>query len=204
MTSVKYLKNLSISNNFDELTNKQIFTSSKNVFYIYYFIKNVAYINSILKNTNQLAFEMKQWADINNINDYEYLTDDIIEKLGFINKMFIDEYLHKNYIECDDVTKLEGIVTDASGNASNKKYKGMLASDFQTLNLWNNKSGDTYRYNANFRDNNKIPMWQKSMQIRHYDRNNEGLSTHNSENYTLDNQIRGYDMSNIINSLHVL
>lgn len=196
MTSVKYLKNLSISNNFDELTNEQIFTSSKNVFYINRFLGSLEVFNDGLR---QLEFKMKNWADVNNINDYEYLTNDTMERLKFINKIFIDKYLRENYVESQDVTKLRGSVTDMNGNVSIKKYKDMTASDFQTLNLRSNASGDTYRYNGNFRDNNKIPVWQKSMQIRQYDRGNEGLSVDMPERASLGNQIHGYDMSNIIN-----
>ena len=85
MTSVKYLKNLSISNNFDELTNEQIFTSSKNVFYINRFLGSLEVFNDGLR---QLEFKMKNWADVNNINDYEYLTNDTMERLKFINKIF--------------------------------------------------------------------------------------------------------------------
>ena len=44
----------------------------------------------------------------------------------------------------------------------------------------------------------KIPMWQKSMNIRQYDKGNDGLHASNPYRASLDMQVRGYNMSNII------
>ena len=176
--SVKAEKNVTIPNNFDSMTNKQLFMSPYNIKYITDFTAK-----NNFKPLIPIQKIMDKWADDNNINDYEYVTD-VLQTLGFINKSFVSAFIP------EDTFKTEAVVTDEFGNNVIKKYKDMMAADFHTLNLW--EKNEIYRHNGNFRNNNKIPIWQKSMQTRHYDRDNGGLACADPDRASLDNQIHGY------------
>ena len=64
--------------------------------------------------------------------------------------------------------------------------------DYHELNYWNNNP--VYTDNSKYRYNNKIPIYQKSMQTRHYDRDNEGLRGRGS---LINDRSRKYDLTEI-------
>ena len=183
----------------DTSSNIQIFLSHKNMYYMAYAILSInkKNMNSLSLNEYDLKNMMTNWASENDIEHVDLAFNDIIENLKYINTRFL-EYYKKNYIKDNrlNVYRLTDIVTGKDGIQSVKKYDEMLASDYHTLNLWNNV--DIYVSNANSRYNNKIPTWQKSMNTRHYDISNDGLRHAIPERASLNNQTHGYDMSNII------
>lgn len=84
------------------------------------------------------------------------------------------------------------------GDAENRRQVRMqdvLADDIPTINVW--ATQDTQRENKNFRYENKIPVWQWSMNTRHYDKSNEGFACGDPDRASLDNPIYGYDMKPI-------
>lgn len=81
-----------------------------------------------------------------------------------------------------------------------KELKELTAADIPTVDVW--AAYDINRTNANFRYQNQIPPWQSTMNIRHYDRANEGFHTKYSERASLNTPINGFDMSTIFSTLN--
>ena len=65
----------------------------------------------------------------------------------------------------------------------------------RNMDVWDNNK--TIRMNKNFRYNNRIPVWQWSMNRRNYDRSNDGLEHGDPNRASLEVPIRGYEMSDI-------
>ena len=72
----------------------------------------------------------------------------------------------------------------------------MLADDIKELNVWQQYDINTDR--SKYRYGNTIPVWQRSMNVRHVDRSNEGLREGNdSFRSSLDTPIYAYDMRKV-------
>lgn len=71
--------------------------------------------------------------------------------------------------------------------------------DHGTLDVWREQF--TQVLNAQFRDNNRIPVYRQSIHTRHYDRGNEGLQHNDADRSSLETPIYGYDMSQIYKNL---
>ena len=203
--SVKDEMNKPAYNDFDDMTNTQIFLSNKNIYYMIYAMVSLNRVNKTNINLNKLQEKipklMAEWAIKNKIDNSTYVTGDIIQILGFLNKKFLINHgclYDRTGIHALNVFQLEDSVTDRCGRESTKKYDEMLATDYHTLNLSNDYSNQIYAYDQVSRYCNKIPVWQTSMNIRHYDLSNDGLHAANPIRASLNNQTHGYDMSNII------
>lgn len=199
--SIKDIANKPMLNPLDCKSNAGIFLSDKNIHDMVQFITslNDKKVQTHIRELRKLIpVRMVDWVRKNNINDYEGLYDDPLIMLRYLNEKFIkdnnDFYTAQH--NSVNVLKTSSNVTDRCGNVVNKKYNEMLASDYHTIDIQQRQ--DTYTDNNQFRNNNQIPMWQKSMNVRHYDRSNDGLQSAEMERASLDNQIHGYDMSNII------
>jgi hypothetical protein len=79
-------------------------------------------------------------------------------------------------------------------NRHRKKFSELLAHDIPTIDVW--AVQEVQQYNQHFRYNNTIPVWQRSMAKRHYDRSNEGLAE-TEESSSRETIQRGFDMSEI-------
>jgi hypothetical protein len=210
--SVKEEKNKPKRNSFPR-TNSQIFLSKKNVYGMVYYmtalnLKNrtnplIPANNKLNKYLEQLQEKipsmMLKWANENNINEFEYTSDDIITTLKFINKKFIMNHgcLYDRSNKSDiNVFHTTGRITDECNNQFMKQYDNMFASDHHTVDTW--QPLDIFTYDKKNRYSNKIPIWQKSMNTRQYDKSNDGLKTADPDRASLDTQTRGYNMENII------
>ena len=144
---------------------------------------------------------MCEWAIKQNINNMSYINDDIVQTLDFLNNKFLLDnsilYNSSNGYSSINVYRTTDTVTDSCGTIVVKKYDKMLASEFHTLDLWNDKT-ESFTHNAINRYDNKIPYWQTSMNMRHYDKSNDGFHDDIPERSSLNTQINGYDMANII------
>ena len=68
---------------------------------------------------------------------------------------------------------------------------------WKELDVWRDQ--DVIRWNKNFRYNNEIPIWQNLNKAhRGYDRGNEGLHDGNPDRASLNNQIHGYNMNDVM------
>jgi hypothetical protein len=209
--SVKEEVNKPQSNTYPQ-TNKQIFLSKKNVFSMVYYITSLALKNKtnplddsnkqIDKYLNKLQYKipemMIKWSNEQTINEFADLNNNIIITVQFLNKKFIinHSHLYDRPNKSDlNVFHTVGRVTDECNNQYKKKYDEMLAPDYSTIDTW--QPLNIYTYDKAHRYGNKIPIWQKSMNTRHFDKENDGLQAAYSDRASLNNQIRGYDMSNI-------
>ena len=146
----------------------------------------------------QTTMRMIKWARETNIDDYEDMFNDTMATLRYLNKKFVVENGDLYDISgCHALNMFQnkGVVTNRCGTTATKKYDEMTAGDYHTIDLW--KPVNVTQENSMFRYKNEIPMWQKSMNRRHYSRENDGLHAAKAERASLNNQLRGYDMTNI-------
>ena len=82
-------------------------------------------------------------------------------------------------------------------NDDRKKIKSaeIMPEDFGTLDVWREQF--TQSLNRQYRNNNNIPVYEKGIHMRYYDRANEGLRDNDPDRASLETPIYGYDMSNI-------
>lgn len=78
-----------------------------------------------------------------------------------------------------------------------KKYNDLLASDYGSIDVWALQT--TEISTANARNKNMIPIYQKSMNVRNYDKSNQGYHA-TPEHASLNTNLNGYgtDMANLI------
>lgn len=196
--SIKEQNNKPNINVFDEMTNADIFLSKKNIDHVVY---TVMKLNEANKNNNnmdnikQIPNYMLNWSNRENINDFEYVYDDILLVLQFLNNKFLNDNSFLFDMVSNNIFKVKDTVLE-NGNKTKKKYNEMTADDYKTLDVWQEQN--VFVYNNINRYKNTIPIWQKSMNVRHFERESEGLHAYNADRASLDNQVRGYDMSNII------
>jgi hypothetical protein len=188
---------------YSNLSKTQLFLNKKNVSYMtqYIIMLNKKY-NTNAKPAyfiNAVPTYMNKWSSETRLNECETLNDDWLLILDFINKEFIKDhtFLYKTNSTAVNVYNLQAAVTNDHGEKSVKKYINMTADEYGTLDVW--QQTEALAYNDLFRYGNRVPIWQKSMQIRHYEIENEGFATGvDSDRASLDNQIHGYDLSSII------
>ena len=80
-----------------------------------------------------------------------------------------------------------------------KKGFDLSHTDMQTLDMW--RASITNVSNGIYRDNNKIPIYRRSLHMRHIDRSNEGLRANNPDRASVENFIpQRYNMDKIKNT----
>ena len=89
-----------------------------------------------------------------------------------------------------------GIKNEFENNMARKSLHDFVYDIDNTRNADVHFDQKTIRRNNRFRYNNGIPIWQTSMNTRNYERNSDGLHT-TQERASLENQIHGYDMSDV-------
>ena len=206
--SVKDEMNRPVSNILDTMSNSEIFLSHKNIYNMMYKLVSLNTLNKTKNDTYKLQLQipklMADWASKNKINNINVSTVDIIQNLIFLNYKFLNDNGHLYDIKetsSINVFRTSDTVTDRQDKQYTKKYSEMTAADYHTLNLWDSNSNNIYKTNSNFRNGNKIPIYQKSMSIRNYDKSNDGLRSSTMERASLDYQMHGYDMSNIVKGI---
>jgi hypothetical protein len=199
--SVKEEKNPPTDNYLDNITNTGIFLSEKNIHYMTYYIVSLNKTTTgqqLINLAKRIPGLMVQWSKKEDLNDFEYAHDNVLLTLSFLNKKFLvnNAYLYKGTENSNfNVFRTKDIVTDKCGNAESKKYDEMTADEYRTLDVW--REEQVFTYDKLNRYQNKIPTWQKSMNIRQYDRSNDGLHSAFSDRASLNSQVRGYNMDNI-------
>jgi hypothetical protein len=206
--SVKNMLNIPSLAPLDYAKNSQLFLCVGNIKAVTKCVINKSSSNGKYKRIKHLKkivpVSMHIWADKNKIDTFESLTS-IIESLSFLNKKFIKDNseLYSDLVsggnhnpDLNVYDHFETIGRAKSGSKIipiRKKYEELMASDIPQLDVWAETGTDVY--NNNFRYKNKIPAWQRTMNTRHYDRTNDGLKDGCSDRASLENPIRGYDMS---------
>ena len=142
---------------------------------------------------------MFQW-----INNRRNPISNNMDIITYLNKLFIIKhdnlYVYKTNSLINDQPLIDsnvyrvnttlGMTIDDNIVPIRKKGKELLASDYQLIDVW--KEQTTEVSSASSRNGNKIPVWQRSMNIRNYDRSGEGYAAIDSNEASLDNISRGY------------
>ena len=188
----------------DYLSNSQIFLHKKNVYGMTSFITGLSKQNTEKFNPNLntlIPKLMLQWSKIKNIDDFEYVYTDQTQILDFINKDFLKDPMVIN-VYTDKLTKSDRLnvfrsteFADNAGHFKKKSYDKMTADEYKNIDVWHET--ELFSTKNKFRYANQIPNWQKSMNVRHYDKSNSGLHEADPDRASLDVFQRGYDMSNI-------
>jgi hypothetical protein len=202
--SLKSVRNLPCEQDFTNINIESIFHSRSNMTMLSHNIYKVSRQNggrSSIDKFNQLIPRLANtFCKDNNINNYETAESSATGEVNWvallkaINLDFTNycyTYLRWNVF----VPTREWAEVGPSDNRVQKKFSELTAADAPTLDLW--KHQEIQLINKHFRYGNKIPIWQKSMAVRHYDRGNEGLHHNDPDRASLENPVYGYDMSNI-------
>lgn len=187
--------------------NKTIFMSRENQIFLtkkmYRMHKNNHGLSTYLHFKDLIPNRMRQWISNKKINQSRDAVLYGIDMLNYLNDMFIrdnaDVYTFKpnEHLEnVPDKNVYKGSYTiahyaDNDGDIyfTQKKPTELLADDIRNLDVWGEQT--TYVSNENMRYNNQIPYWQKNMNIRHYDRGNEGYRA-SVKNSSLEGKLNGY------------
>jgi hypothetical protein len=120
---------------------------------------------------------------------------DWVEILRALNRDFMK--LAHNYLTWNAFVPTRATIEVGDrGKRVEKKMSELQAEDYGTIDVWAVQevsiSNDVMRYN------NRIPVWQRSMNIRHYDRSNEGLAQRDSSRASLENFVPKKSESTIV------
>jgi hypothetical protein len=202
--SVKSVNNKSCDLDFTDVNIEELFKSQSNMRMLSYKIHKIHRQNggrsSINKFYKLLPTIAKVFCKNNNINEYEVVEinathhNNWVETLKAINNEFTKvcyKYLKWNTF----VPTREMVEVGPSNNRKQVRLNEIQAPDQATIDVWSNQ--ETQIINKHFRYGNKIPIWQKSMNKRHYDRGNEGLVENDPDRSSLDTPIYGYNMEKI-------
>lgn len=145
---------------------------------------------------------MRMWAIKENLDSFEGGFNWVLT-LDYINNKFVDDNLEYYAQEGVDTNVFRTIAPVGTMNEydgkkyQSKKYREMTAADYQTLDVY----GPLKTYISNdgpYRNGNKFPVNQRSVNKRQFSRENDGLRSENWARASLEVPIRGYDMSTII------
>lgn len=147
---------------------------------------------------------MKRFTNENDIRRYETVEagvvgiNNYVEALRAINNAFtkyVYGFFHWNMANPfhDDV-----LVGSYEARVLKKSYE-LTPEDHQTLDVWREQFVQVL--NNKFRDHNRVPVFRASLHTRHFDRGNEGLQFNDPDRASLENPVRGYDMSQIHKTL---
>lgn len=122
-----------------------------------------------------------------------------LESFRALNKKFINwasSFLKWNrYVPFRESTTT-GVINEFENTVRDVRNFNLLHEDKQQINVWKQYDINTDR--SKYRYNNTIPFWQYTMNIRHYDRSNEGLREGNDPwRSSLENPVYAYDMRKI-------
>ena len=91
-----------------------------------------------------------------------------------------------------------GTKNEFENTMTKKSYHDMVYDIDNTRNMDIWYGNEIIRQNSNFRYNNRIPVWQNLGRSRTgLDRSNDGLHDSNKNRASLENQIHGYNMSDV-------
>lgn len=127
--------------------------------------------------------------------------DKFIDIVTFLNKLFIKDNSDlfefkapgEDIMAEQNVYKAEATfayhLDNGSTYAISKKFQDLTAEDIRNIDVWAPQTTDISNINKRYR--NEIPAWQKSMNVRNYSRENEGLRT-TANRSSLNNILNGY------------
>ena len=139
-----------------------------------------------LRTTNLGSYELAE----SNGDKTNYV--EVLRAINVDYMKFVYNYFKWNvYNPFHDLVDVDDISSGVSGKRCLKKGSEMRPEDYGSLDLW--RSQITQVSNKNFRNNNKIPVYQAGLHTRNYDRDGGGLK-YDKDQSSLENQVHGYDM----------
>jgi hypothetical protein len=159
-------------------------------------VKNEVYIDDTETTVNQLGLDMyRSNLGYNAISKRQ----NWLELFRVVNNKFINwskKYLKWNMYVPFREKSLTGNINEFENNIREIRNSNLLADDIKELNVW--RQYDINNDKSKYRYNNTIPFWQRSMNIRHADRSNEGFREGNDAyRSSLDNPVYAYDMRRV-------
>jgi hypothetical protein len=122
-----------------------------------------------------------------------------LETFRNLNTKFLDwsdQYFKSNTFVPYRAKFITGSINEFENNVREVMGSNLLADDIKELNVWQQFDINTDK--NKFRYQNTIPVWQRSMNIRHVDRSNEGLREGNDPyRSSLDAPVYAYDMRQV-------
>lgn len=181
---------------------KIVFMSINNQIYvtknIYLLHKNNSGTLDYLYFRSIVPHRMSNW-----IENYSGPTESNENIVDFLNKIFIrkcSDLFEYQTTQNIDVSALDSNVyraeltlgtCDGDDNivTTTKKYNNLMAADYQNIDVWAEQTTEVSFDRNKYR--NQVPVWQKSMNKRFYDKSNQGY--HNTANgASLDTPVNGY------------
>jgi hypothetical protein len=205
--SVKDANNQSFVD-FTAISNEKVFLCHRNVAYMVktMFIAHKKNGGSLKISNfeNYIPKLMVKWSVKENLDSFEgWNNNHWVLTLDYINQRFIKDNDQSFHTFGGDVNVFKTIAPvcsmddDSNLQCQHKKYDQMTAEDYQNLDVYGPVESWTQN-NRVKRYKNKIPFWQQTMNIRHYERSNEGFRSKNKNRASLEVPIRGYNMSKIL------
>lgn len=117
------------------------------------------------------------------------------ENPSYMEPVLANEQIHKNWTENGGTDLGEYLIDEIKREAaeSTPKRKNYDPEDYRQLDAWENNY-ILYTDNSKYRYHNKIPGYRTHIQLRHYDRSNQGLRQRDS---LVNDRFRKYDLSDI-------
>lgn len=151
----------------------------------------------VFNDNAMMMLEFLKENDVSAYNTVEYQAtgnNNWTEILKAVNSEYM-KFTYNRYVKWNVfVPTRNTLLVGERGNKIEKKMFEFRPEDIHSLDYW--RTQEIKRYDGMFRDNNKIPIWQSSMNTRHYDRGNEGLAT-TADRASLESPVYAYDMSSI-------
>jgi hypothetical protein len=208
LSSHKSVKNLANEPDYTNVDIKAVFFSNHNrtalAQNLYVISQNNGSHVSYKKFYDAMGGLQARFSKIKNIDEYTMAEsqamsiNDWAEVLRCVNNDFIKQcytILKWNHLVPTRASSMVGPM----GNRQRKKYSDMTAEDIPTIDVYEDYQIETMN-NKHWLEN-KIPAWRASIQVRHYDRDNEGLRENNPDRASLDNPMYGYNMDTIHNNI---
>ena len=152
-------------------------------------------------NTDSISITMRNWAIVKKINisfaPAYYM--DSASCIELMNNQFIKENRHLYRGRDMNIFGKGASVLDYSAGVPilvKKKYKDFMPNDIRNMDVWQPIHIGTQ--DSKQRYNNRIPSWQRTMNIRNIDRDPSTYNVNLADRESIEQPTRGFDMSRIL------
>ena len=206
--SVKDERNRPVAGrDYSAMANSALFMCEKNVTYLFrhIYLKHCQNGGSTPEELFRRAMPelMRDWGLKENIDSFDGGFNWVLT-LDYLNNKFVRDHADYYTIEGADTNVFKAVVPVGTMNEydglvySSKQYKEMTAADYQNLDVYGPLQTFVSSASGPYRNANRIPVNQRSMNTRQFSRENDGLRSEHWARASLEAPIRGYDMSQIM------
>lgn len=117
------------------------------------------------------------------------------ENPSYMEEVLANEQINENWTENGGTNLGEYVIDEIKREAadSTPKRKNYDVEDYRQLDAWENNY-QVYTDNSKYRYHNKIPGYRTHIQLRHYDRSNEGLR---QREHLINDRFRKFNLDEI-------